>query len=114
MRPFDLSNISVASPCKASWNDMEGDDQVRFCGQCSRNVYNLSNMSRRQAEATIAANEGRVCVRFYRRADGMVLTADCPVAVQAAWRRFLWTAVGGGVAALVALVTLFVYTFQRM
>jgi hypothetical protein len=72
-----LDNIRVASPCKASWDDMTGDDRVRFCGKCSKHVYNLSNMSRDEAEQVVFAAEGRLCTRFYRRADGTLLTSDC-------------------------------------
>jgi hypothetical protein len=50
---------------------------VRFCGKCQLNVYNLSGMSRRDAERVVGAREGRVCVRFYRRPDGTVMTRDC-------------------------------------
>lgn len=46
------------------------------------NVYNLSEMSRRQAEELIASREGGLCVRFYQRADGTVLTRDCPVGLR--------------------------------
>ncbi|HEY6251733.1 MAG TPA: carboxypeptidase-like regulatory domain-containing protein [Candidatus Angelobacter sp.] len=58
---------------------MSGDDRVRHCQECKLNVYNLSAMSRREAEELIARREGRLCVRFYQRADGTVLTRDCPV-----------------------------------
>ena len=37
--------LTIASPCTASWDDMEGDDKVRFCGECELNVYNLSAMT---------------------------------------------------------------------
>src|SRR6516162_8887116 len=37
--------LRVASPCPADWNAMQGDDRVRFCGQCEKNVYNLSAMT---------------------------------------------------------------------
>jgi hypothetical protein len=57
---------------------MSGDDRVRFCGECRLNVYNLSAMSRPEAEALLRAKEGRLCVRFYVRRDGTVLTRDCP------------------------------------
>ena len=81
MYKFDspLNNIKVASPCPADWNEMYGDNRKRFCGDCKLNVYNLSGMTRDEAEALIINAEGRLCVRFYRRADGSVLTADCPV-----------------------------------
>ena len=74
-----LKHVRVASPCKADWDEMIGTDRMRFCGQCSLNVYNLSAMTRDEAESLIAANEGRLCVRFYRRRDGSIITQDCPV-----------------------------------
>jgi len=74
-----LDNIRVASPCSANWDEMFGDDRKRFCGDCKLNVYNLSNMTRRQAESLIISSEGRLCVRFFRRADGTVLTKNCPI-----------------------------------
>ena len=81
MSRFDspLSNIKIASPCSADWNEMFGDDRKRFCGDCKLNVYNLSGMAKNEAEALVMNAEGRLCVRFYRRADGSVITQDCPV-----------------------------------
>ena len=35
-----------------------------------------------EAERLIAEREGRLCVRFYQRTDGTVLTADCEVGVR--------------------------------
>jgi hypothetical protein len=87
-----LDNIRVASPCPADWNEMLGDGRKRFCSQCSLNVYNLSGMTRDEAENLLLTSEGRVCVRFYRRADGTVLTKDCPVGWQAVKRRVSRTA----------------------
>jgi hypothetical protein len=57
---------------------MAGNDRVRFCGECRLNVYNLSAMTRPEAEALLRAKEGRLCVRFYVRRDGTALTQDCP------------------------------------
>jgi hypothetical protein len=57
---------------------MRGDDRVRHCGECRLNVYNLSEMTRQEAEDFLHEATGRVCVRFYRRADGTILTQDCP------------------------------------
>jgi hypothetical protein len=80
-----LKNLKVAAPCPADWDEMyafEGE-RVRYCSGCRLNVYNLSAMSRGEAEALIARAEGRLCVRFYRRADGSVLTQNCPVGLRA-------------------------------
>ena len=82
-----LDNIKIASPCSADWNEMIGDSRKRFCGQCNLNVFNLSAMSRTEAEELIINSEGRLCVRMYQRQDGTVITQDCPVGWQAVKRR---------------------------
>lgn len=87
-----LNHVRVAAPCKADWNQMIGSEQVRFCGQCNLNVYNLSGMSRVEAESLIARTEGRLCVRFYRRRDGSIITQDCPVGLRAIQRRVSYLA----------------------
>lgn len=89
MRRFSnrLSSVKVASPCTADWDSMLGSDRVRFCGQCQLNVYNLSAMSKIDAEALITRTEGRLCIRFYRRNDGSIITQDCPVGWRAIKRR---------------------------
>src|SRR5215213_9953581 len=78
-----LEVLDIPQPCPVEWNDMRGDERVRFCGHCSLHVYNLSSMSREAAEALVAEREGRLCVRFFRRADGTVITRDC----ENAWKR---------------------------
>jgi hypothetical protein len=79
-----LDNLKIAAPCSADWDQMFSfeDKRVRFCSQCDLNVYNLSDMSRQEAEDLITKTEGRLCVRFYRRADGSVLTRNCPVGLK--------------------------------
>jgi hypothetical protein len=58
---------------------MVGDDRVRRCGTCKQNVYNISEMTRAQAEDVIAAHDARMCLRYYHRADGTILLRDCAV-----------------------------------
>jgi len=87
-----LDNISIASPCSQDWNAMMGNERKRYCGECKLNVYNLSGMSRTEAENLIMSADGRLCVRFYKRADGTILTQDCPVGWQAVKRRISRTA----------------------
>lgn len=101
-----LSEVRIASPCPARWNEMEGDDRTRFCWECRRSVYNLSDMTRAEAEAFVQEATGRVCVRFYQRPDGTMLTRDCPVgreAVLRALRRRLATTLSGGCVAILSL-----------
>ncbi|XXY19401.1 cell division protein ZapB [Sorangium sp. So ce216] len=95
-----LDSLRVASPCTASWDEMAGDDRVRFCQRCEKNVYNLSEMPRDEAERLVRAAAGDLCVRLYQRADGTVLTADCPVGVsRRRIRNLTAAAVGGGLLA---------------
>jgi len=100
-----LAGLSIASPCSADWNQMQGDERRRFCAQCKLHVHDLSAMSRRDANDLLQrSKQGRVCVRFFRRADGTVLTRDCPVGLRRklrrAWARAaaMWLALWGSVA----------------
>jgi hypothetical protein len=94
-----LDNIRVASPCPASWDQMVGDHRIRHCGGCKKNVYNLSGMTRDEAEALAIEKNGNLCVRYYQRADGGIMLADCVVGVSNKRKRRL---VAAGAAALLA------------
>lgn len=84
---FPLDAVEIATPCPARWDSMSGTDRIRFCPQCRLNVYNLSGLSRGEAEALVAAKEGRLCIRFFRRIDGTILTQVCPVGIRLSRRR---------------------------
>jgi hypothetical protein len=97
-----IDHLRVASPCPANWEQMSGDDRVRFCDLCNLHVYNISQMTRREAETLVTKTEGRLCARFFRRADGTVITKDCPVGLRAIRRRVAKVA-GAALAALMSL-----------
>src|SRR3569833_3413671 len=71
-----LDNIRVATPCSADWNDMVGDERVRHCGKCDKDVFNLSQMTREDAEALLQEKQGNLCARYYQRADGTNQTSN--------------------------------------
>jgi hypothetical protein len=100
-----LDNLRIASPCTAAWDDMVGTDWMRYCQQCRLHVYNLSALSRNEAEEFVRQRGERTCVRFYRRADGTMLTDDCPVGLRALRRtgRRGWAFLLGGLASVLAL-----------
>ncbi|MDI1446070.1 hypothetical protein [Polyangium sp. 6x1] len=77
-----LSRVEVAAPCSAAWASMVGDDRVRFCSSCEKNVYNLSALTAQEAEQLLREKEGKLCVRYFQRKDGTVMTDDCPVGVR--------------------------------
>jgi hypothetical protein len=84
-----LASLQVVEPCPVSWSSMAGDDQVRFCGKCRKNVYNVAALSRAEAVALIERAEGGVCIRLTRRPDGTIATGDCWAALRRARRRGL-------------------------
>ena len=105
-----LNDVRVASPCTANWNEMVGDDRVRFCKSCEKNVFNLSAMLAHEAEQLLAERmQGELCVRFYQRADGTVMTQDCPVGVKKKQRRKLAIAVAGAGALAASAAMAFVH-----
>lgn len=76
--PLDaLDRVHVSSPCPADWEAMEGTDSVRRCAKCDLHVFNLSALTRAEANELVRATEGRLCVRYFMRHDGKIMTADC-------------------------------------
>ena len=56
-------------------------------------------MTRDEVDALIREKEGRLCVRYYQRADGTILLRDCTVGVRRRRRR---RAIAAGIAATLA------------
>jgi hypothetical protein len=106
---FDINNLRPASPCSMSWENMSGDERTRFCASCKLSVYNVSEMTTSEVRALFIKTGGNFCGRIYRRADGTVLTKDCPVGLRAFYKR---TARFAG-AALTAIVSLFSVGFGQ-
>ena len=69
-----LDSIDVQSPCSESWNEMRGNEQIRFCSHCAKDVHNLSEMTRKRARKIVAASNGSICVRYTHRHDGRIQT----------------------------------------
>jgi hypothetical protein len=89
---------------------MEGDDRVRHCSLCQQAVYDVSALTRTEATALITKSTGRLCLRLFRRADGTVMTRDCPVGVLRAAQPRLAGVVGAW--AFVFLVALGWFTLR--
>jgi len=61
-----------------SWDDLVGDDRIRYCGKCKQNVYNLADMKAQEVEAIVRKTEGRLCGQLYLRGDRTASLRDCP------------------------------------
>lgn len=83
--------LQVVAPCNENWDAMPGGDDIRFCGRCRQNVYNLSEMNETQVRELV---QGPVCVRFFARGDGTVVTRQCSPMLEAARRRMVAMAAG--------------------
>jgi hypothetical protein len=101
-----LDQVKVASPCPAKWDDMIGDDRKRFCSSCEKHVFNISALSREDAEQFLRENAGgEICLRYYQRADGTIMTSDCSVGVTRKRRKKVALAVAGAGALAFGAVT---------
>ena len=95
--PDALDLVEIPIPCEVPWAGMPGDEQVRHCGQCKQNVYNVAAFTRAEAMQLLRQ---RACLRIYRRPDNTVITSDCRERLRAARKRGLLVFAG------VALVVL--------
>ncbi|MDR3615995.1 MAG: hypothetical protein P4L53_20730 [Candidatus Obscuribacterales bacterium] len=95
-----INNLRIASPCPMLWGDMQRthEEAVRFCGDCHKKVYDVSKMSAKETTMLLQKAEvsgASICMQLYRRADGTILTDDCPVGmrrIRDTWRKLRSTA----------------------
>lgn len=102
-----LQQARVASPCPMKWSDMTPTDQdaVRHCGACDLNVYNFAELTAPEAERLLQEHLStgqRLCGTIWRRADGTIITKNCPVGWRAARQRALRA--GSRIAAAIGLL----------
>jgi hypothetical protein len=77
-----IDKVAIAAPCKVDWATMTGDEKRRFCEKCSLHVYNLSAMTKTEAEELLSEKSDNLCLRFFRRADGTIIFENCPVGLR--------------------------------
>ena len=95
-----LDRITIPNPCDANWDEMIGNDQVRFCEHCSLHVTNLSSMTRQEAMHFVSESRGRICVRYLERPNGGVLIQKMPEKLYRIGRRVSRLAAGAFTATL--------------
>jgi hypothetical protein len=84
-----LSKLRLLRHALLHGKKMLGDDRVRLCQVCSKNVYNLSAMTKDEAQTLVMDHQGKLCGLLYLRKDGSVMTADCPLGFGAIRRRLI-------------------------
>jgi Carboxypeptidase regulatory-like domain len=71
-----LNRIDVKSPCNESWDEMVGNNEVRFCSHCAKDVHDLSAMKRADAEKLVQKSSGKLCVRYVKSSTGKLITTQ--------------------------------------
>jgi Carboxypeptidase regulatory-like domain len=69
-----LDKIDVKTPCNESWDEMNGNETVRFCSHCAKNVHDISAMTRQKAEQFVKKSNGNLCVRYVKTPTGKLIT----------------------------------------
>jgi hypothetical protein len=62
-----IDNVRVKDPCTQAWDEMVGNDKVRFCTHCAKDVNNLSAMTRKEAVRLVRKSGGSLCIRYVQR-----------------------------------------------
>jgi hypothetical protein len=79
-----LTRTALEKPCDSPWETMVGDDKVRHCAACDREVYSISEMTELEAELRLLnAADAVPCIRYARDLEGGVIHRPPP-----AHRRF--------------------------
>jgi hypothetical protein len=81
--PTGPLKLTIESPCAADWALMQGNDTQRFCEQCNKHVYNLSEMTQTQAEYLLqnpsTPSTSSICARFSTDEAGYVINKPANV-----------------------------------
>ncbi len=85
----------MSSPCPMRWENLTGNDKIRYCGRCKLNVYNLAEMGKDEVESLVRTTQCRLCGRLYLRGDRTASLRDCPQGRAGKLRRRLLKAFAG-------------------
>lgn len=69
-----LDSVDVPIPCDKSWDEMIGNDVLRLCLHCEKDIYNISAMTKKEAKKLLFQSKEKVCIRLERESDGRVKT----------------------------------------
>ncbi len=108
-----LRSITVTSPCLADWDQMTGNDQIRFCEHCNLKVHNISELTYSRAARLVARSQGRLCLRYYRDSQGAAITKQATGKMHQIGRRASRLA-AGAFSATLSLCTAVAQSSERL
>lgn len=95
-----LRSLSIKTPCSASWEEMRGNEQVRFCQHCDLNVTDVSHLTTQAAISLVLRSGGSVCLRIHRDPAGEIATPSAPQRLHTITRRASRIAAGAFTAVM--------------
>jgi len=92
----------VPKPCPEDWDQLTPTEQGHHCQTCKTKVWDISSMTRGQAEAFLARHTDHLCVSYRERSNGEIVYAPEPVVPAGRLTRLLPAAAAGLSLALAA------------
>ena len=56
--------ISINEPCKENWNNMQENQNGRFCSSCQKSVFDFTQFSDAELSNWFIKNQGKTCGKF--------------------------------------------------
>lgn len=73
-----VDRLKIDFPCTADWNQMRGNERIRYCEECNKYVYDFARLPRRQVEEMMAASPGRICAKLTYKNNSLVFLDSKP------------------------------------
>lgn len=73
-----IDEIFIGAPCNVEWEHMDGDTTVRNCRGCNKNVYNLSELDKTEAEYLLKRKGDKICLLIERDQEGKPILRSKP------------------------------------
>jgi hypothetical protein len=70
--PLTTAQLRINEPCEADWSVMTLSEGKRFCSLCTKDVHDLSSLTRDQALSVITT-ASKPCVRYSCNEEGEIL-----------------------------------------
>lgn len=69
----------VPKPCHEDWDKLTPVERGHFCTVCETKVWDLSSLTKEEADEFLRSTEGDLCVSYKERTDGEVVHREAPV-----------------------------------
>ena len=69
----------VPVPCPEDWDRLSPEERGHFCATCQTKVWDISSMTKAEADTLVREQAGDLCVSYRERADGSVIYKPEPV-----------------------------------